>query len=181
MPFLDLFLMLSPAYYQTNATLAEHERLFTGISYGHGIHSTGWGWGVAQAQMKTQRESERDQRFRMLGRSRAKGLWFALVQTSWSLFFEGRHIYLIRSGQQIQVIIFLSPKIYEFGFSLLTPYSKTSSPLCLSLINSIIHVFVHLFIHEVFIECLIYNQPFNSGTEDMESTQEEQYRAVVRT
>lgn len=47
MPFLDLFLMLSPAYYQTNATLAEHERLFTGISYGHGIHSTGWGWGEA--------------------------------------------------------------------------------------------------------------------------------------
>ena len=25
MPFLDLFLMLSPTYYQTNATLAEHE------------------------------------------------------------------------------------------------------------------------------------------------------------
>lgn len=42
MPFLDLFLMLSPAYYQTNATLAEHERLFTGVSYGHEIHSTGW-------------------------------------------------------------------------------------------------------------------------------------------
>lgn len=79
MPFLDLFLMLSPAYYQTNATLAEHERLFTGISYGHEIHSTGWGWGVASAQMKTQGESERDQCFRMLGGSRAKGLWFALV------------------------------------------------------------------------------------------------------
>lgn len=42
MPFLDLFLMLSPAYYQTNTTLAEHERLFTGLSYGHEILSTGW-------------------------------------------------------------------------------------------------------------------------------------------
>lgn len=56
--------MLSPAYYQTNATLAEHERLFTGISYGHEIHSTGLGGeGELGANEAAKRKCQRDQGF----------------------------------------------------------------------------------------------------------------------
>lgn len=84
MPFLDLFLMLSPAHCQTNATLAECGRPFTAHAVAVGSTAQAGDGGAGQAPMKRRRDSERDR----------PALWKASV-TGRPLPFVGRAHFLI--------------------------------------------------------------------------------------
>ena len=149
MPFLDLFLMLSPAYYQTNATLAEHERLFTGVSYGHEIHSTGWaGVGGIGCRWRSKESVRETIALECLGGPRA----CCLLQCRQAGHFplkEGTFLNPLAIANTGNYFYFLRNLSLCFPFQI--PYHivsriRLNSPLHLSLIHSIIHVFVHSFI-----------------------------------